>query len=70
MGENILHEAATFALKAEDARFFIFLVQVGFPLYEEDKAGNMAPFIIANVKQDSVFLDAYSALNKAGFNPS
>ncbi len=52
----------------EDPCFFIYLVQLGLPLYCEDKFGNMAPFIITKVKSDSVFLEAFSALIKAGYN--
>ena len=67
-GRNVLHEAAILAVKVDDARYFIELVNLGLPLYEEDKKGNFAAFYISNIKGDGVFVEAFKALIKAGFD--
>ena len=67
-GSNLLHEAADLARKADDARYFVVLTQLGFPLYEEDGRGDFAAFLVASIKGDGVFAEAFSALSKAGFD--
>ena len=63
-----MHEAAIASVKADDARFFSELVKLGFPLYDEDCNGNFASFSIAAIKSDGVFVEAFKALIKAGFD--
>ena len=67
-GRNLLHEAATKAVDKDDARFLSSLLKLGFPLYEEDGRGELAPFIVAKIRSDGVFLEALVALIKAGFD--
>lgn len=69
-GRNVLHDAALLAVKVDDARYFNELVALGLPLYEEDNKGYFASFYIANIKGDGVFVEAFKALIKAGFDVS
>ena len=64
----MLHVAAAYASKEDDARFFIELLDLGFPLYEEDREGDFAGFLIADIRGDGVFLEAFNALVKVGFD--
>ena len=63
-----MHTAAIYAAQEDDARFFNILLTLRFPLYEEDIEGDFAPFIIAGIKGDGVFLEAFKALLKAKFD--
>ena len=36
-------------------------------MYEVDSCGDFAPFIVAKIKGDGVFLEAFKALIAAGF---
>ena len=60
--------AAAHACKEDDARFFISLLDLGFPLYEEDRQGDFAGFYIADIRGDGVFLEAFNALVQVGFD--
>ena len=48
-GKNILHVAAAYAAQNDDTRFFISLLGLGFPLYNEDNDHNFPAFLIADV---------------------
>ena len=65
---NLLHIAAANACQEDDARFFNALLDLGFILYEEDKDGNYAAFLIADIRGDGVFIEAFNALVRAGFD--
>ena len=54
--------AAVYACKEDDARFFNALLDLGFPLYEEDREGDFAGFLIADIRGDGVFLESFNAL--------
>ena len=59
-----MHTAAIYAAQEDDARFFNILLTLRFPLYEEDIEGDFAPFIIAGIKGDGVFLEAFRRFSK------
>ena len=65
---NVLHDAAALAVANDDARYFNALLDIGFPMYDIDSNGDFAPFIIANIRGDGVFQEAFRALLKAGFD--
>ena len=65
---NLLHVAAAYACKEDDARFFTSLLNLGFPLYGEDRQGDFAGFLIADIRGDGVFLEAFDALTQVGFD--
>ena len=64
-----MHSVAAYASEEDDARFFGSLMELtGYPLYEEDNNGDQAAFLIARVKSDGVFEEAFKALVKANFD--
>ena len=64
-----MHTVAAYACEEDDARFFASLMELtGYPLYEEDSNGDLAAFLIARVKSDGVFEEAFRALHKANFD--
>lgn len=52
----------------DESQFFICLLENGFPLYAENNKGDLAAFVLTDVKNDGKFLMAYYALVEAGFN--
>ena len=44
------------------------MLYLGFPLYEEDQDGSFAAFLIADIRGDGVFLEAFNALVEVGFD--
>ena len=65
--KTLLHLAADNAAQHDDARYFVALVDLGFPLYDEDASGSLAAFTVTETKGDGVFLEAFHALVRAGF---
>ena len=64
---NLLHEAASYAVAEDDARYFNALLDLDFSLYDEDVNGDLAAFSIAKIKSDGVFLEALSKLVEKGY---
>ena len=64
----MLHVAAAYACKEDDARFFNTLLNLGLPMYEEDNERDFAAFLIADIRGDGVFLEAFKALVQAGYD--
>lgn len=65
---NLLHVAAAYACKEDDSRFFNALLALDFPMYFEDREGDFGAFLIADIRGDGVFLEAFKALERAGFD--
>ena len=68
-GHPIIHLAAMEAVKSGDVRYLQRLIEVGFPMYQEDYRRRHPAFNLADIRDDNLFITCYNIFKKRGFNP-
>lgn len=66
-GRSLLHEASLAAMEGE-CRFFLTLIKLGFPLYNEDGNMDTPAFLLCNMRNEAHFKQCLVALMAASFD--